>query len=1442
MDVNTALEWVLENSATIVFSLSLIFGLSATGNFVYYNHLDKNRRLGYSEIGEEVIDVPHTVLEYIILWTGFAQAISAIVCAVFSVLHTMDELVIACSIFQFLTVYIAMSPTSVAPRYFVYLYLVAIINQLLICIKDSSEILVASQVLLGFNVGLFALQIINPVKNADYLSKQLFNGRSPSIEDLASPLSFVTFSWVEPLLSLGTTKHLEEKDLPSLSKQDEMNFIVSNWKKFRLDRKNSVIYDTIIFSLRYAIFQQLAAVISTILDFAKPFFINKLLNWIQQKKPEDSLMPGVYILLAMFLANCTRNVLYAHIYLNARHWGMQIRSVFVYEIFTKSLRRVSGNSDTKDKKSEKASHGRIVSLMSGDTNDIRYFITFIHTLIIDMPITITLSVAGLWYLMGPPAFAGLFVILITGPLSAVIMKRLYKIMKPQFIDRIIKAREDELNSRLKQVFTRMLLVLVEWGASVLVTFTSFMFYTVVAGHQLDAATAFTSITLLSMISDALSDISQTITQVLDIRVTIGRFNSFLEEEELDKYTDEHVNMPSESEIAIRNGEFTYRSVSNSENETTFTLRNVNIEFPTDRLTAVIGPTGSGKSSLLACLLGELKKLQGNYFISEAHLLPNTELQKSDLAYCPQTAWLMNGTIRENILFGEEYDEERYYKVAKACALLRDLQTLEGGDMTQIGEKGVNLSGGQKQRVSLARAAYSKAKIVILDDPLSAVDAPTARHLLTECILDLFSDRTVILVTHAVHLVLPHADRVVVMKNGSAFAQGTPLEIFNNPLVTEAIASDLDQHLTLTPAPEFSDDIPLKSVILDSHKERQATGTTKLSTYKSYAIAAGGVAFMLLMIFCFGFQTVADYLNSWWIKVWTDSYGNTESIALSIRGFNYTFEHPAHLSDDSTSFSNSFYYLSIYGLLGFLKLFAMILKFLMQFYGALRASRSMHNDLLAKVLGSPMRFFETTPVGRIINRFSTDMATIDKTVMNTSSRFIFTIFGAISRIVIVTFVTPPFLISLLLVIFYIRIGNHYLKSSREIKRIESVSYSPIYGQFGETLVGVSTIRAYGAEKQCAGWIESKVDDNHRASLYLFATGRWLAFRTSILSGFIVFCAGLSLIVSNVSAGWAGVALSFASQIVQMMSNAIQNQSSLEMAMNAVERVDEYSKLVQEVSSTPEDAKLPKQWPSDGAVHVSDLKVRYAPSLPDVLKGLQFSIAPKEKLGIVGRTGAGKSTLSLAFFRILPYSEGTIHIDGVDISKLGTHALRTNLTIIPQDPVLFEGTLRSNLDPLEQHSDEAIWDALRHTHVLESLQTAEGAKEGDIANISLDSEVAENGSNYSQGQRQLLCMARALLRSSKFIFMDEATASVDPETDAKIQQTIRSEFDATILTVAHRLKTIIDYDRVLVMDDGVVAEIGTPYELLQNQGLFHNMCKESGDYEYLIRTATEIHLKK
>lgn len=381
-------------------------------------------------------------------------------------------------------------------------------------------------------------------------------------------------------------------------------------------------------------------------------------------------------------------------------------------------------------------------------------------------------------------------------------------------------------------------------------------------------------------------------------------------------------------------------------------------------------------------------------------------------------------------------------------------------------------------------------------------------------------------------------------------------------------------------------------------------------------------------------------------------------------------------------------------------------------------------------------------------------------------------GAVVRLLLVSVVTPPFALSIFLFYFYYRIARYYLRSSREIKRLESVSNSPIYALFGEALNGVSSIRAYGAEGQFVKMIVSRVDRNHRAFFYLFATNRWLTFRTSFLSSVLVFIAGASILSSNLSAGWAGLAFNFANEVTSMLNRSIMTHSSLEMAMNSVERIEEFAMLPQE--DYEGSLEMPEVWPSDGAVRVEKLVIKYAQDLPNVLKNVSFNVRPREKLGICGRTGAGKSTLSMAFFRILPYTSGTIFIDDINISLLGVGELRSRLTIIPQDPVLFEGTLRSNLDPLSQHTDDEIWEALKLTHLLSSLPS-----------VTLDAAILENAANYSQGQRQLLCLARALLKSSRFIFMDEATASVDAETDAKIQTTIRTSFQSsTILTVAHR----------------------------------------------------------
>jgi ABC-type multidrug transport system fused ATPase/permease subunit len=618
----------------------------------------------------------------------------------------------------------------------------------------------------------------------------------------------------------------------------------------------------------------------------------------------------------------------------------------------------------------------------------------------------------------------------------------------------------------------------------------------------------------------------------------------------------------------------------------------------------------------------MNRIEGDYSIPEHHL--ESEVMKSDVAYVPQTPWLMSASIRDNILFGEEFNEERYYSVVKACALLKDLDTLEYGDNTAVGEKGVNLSGGQKARVSLARAAYSTAPIVLLDDPLSAVDAPTARHLLQHCLLGLFRNRTVILVTHAVQLVLPQAHHVVVIKNGSVLSQGSPNEVVKDPNASAVVAGEVAVGEAIVTGPDsntsVTEDIPLKSKEPEDHREGKASGSVKWNTYRAYLIACGGWLFAVGVFLSFSIQTGADYLSNWWVEVWTDSLQKYISTLAYSRELlvhslmNYVNQIPI-VKNNVTN--ENLFYISIFGLIGFAELFALLFKIVIQFYGGIRASRIMHSKLVVAVLGSPMRFFETTPVGRIINRFSKDLSDIDLTVMFTIFRFATVLLGAFVRLVLVSIVTPPFAFAFLLIYFYWVIAKYYLTTSRELKRIESVSNSPIYALFGESLNGTSTIRAYGAEHQFLRKIERRVDANHRAYFYLFATNQWLLFRNALLSCCIVLCAGISILLSGLSAGWAGVAFNFSSQITNMISNAIRTHSSLEMAMNAVERVEEYAKLNQEVIQGTR--QLPENWPSEGKVQVKDLVIRYAPDLPDVLKSVSFTINPKEKIGIVGRTG-------------------------------------------------------------------------------------------------------------------------------------------------------------------------------------------------------------------------------
>lgn len=1356
------------------------------------------------------------------------------------------------------------------------------------------------------------------------------------------------------LINLGNTRPLEDADLWDLSENDKCVNASSQYQYYKqLYPKSWVITNLFRVIRPKFIIQLTCAVFASLLSFAGPFFLYRIVNYIQN--PESgSLYYGLALLLGMLGCSLVKAVIDGQMYFLGRRSGIRLRSILIGEIYSKSLKRVSSassnNSNSTDgSPDQQASLGKIVTLMSVDAERVLMFICYAHQLMIETPMSTFIAIASLFSVLGWSAVSGILVILITSPLGGHIGKTISRIQEEamantdkrvsimneilqgiriikyfawekRFAEKVNEAREQELKSIVKLWGAYIAFGTIGYGGGLVVAFVTFATYTLIAGKTLDAATAFTAMNLLHVVSGLLAFLPHHIMTVYKAKVAMDRIIVFLSEDELEKYAldcdkslkdktsysslDTLVENVSNGEaydyngesIGFKNARYSYYGTTNekslleSNKETDpllihtlqsngnqgFHLENLDIDFPLGGLSLVCGSTGAGKSSLVLALLGELKRLQGQQYLPDprnAAYDHKTGLLNA-VAYAAQSAWLLNATIRDNILFGEPFDADRYQKVIKACALARDLETLEGGDLTEIGEKGVNVSGGQKQRISLARACYSKAKFVLLDDPLSAVDAPTAKFLVDNAIRGLLKDRTCILVSHAVHLVLPHADYAAVIKNGVIVAQGTSQDLVKDPLAEGIYGIDLtlnsqedeDLKAMYNSQPYVLPDKAGTTLIDD---EERAVGSVRFEVYQSYLIAAGGILFISLFFFSLIVCSTVQFGNDWWLKTWTDStavipqvYNITvpnkiqssyvsgdvlKEITMTPQSLSF-FQVPdpqfvplmSNLSvpafaQETSHQPGTMFYISVYGLFGISLITVLNLQTLVQLYGSLVASRSLHNNLLVNILGAPLRFFEVTPIGRILNRFSKDVENVDNYVMEYFIVFIQKVIQVLTILIVISSVIPPFLFVVFPVFFiYMWVARLYLKTSRELKRLDAVSRSPIYAQFSETLAGATTIRAYGAESRFLQMNEEKVDANHRAFFYLWTANRWLCLRTDMISAFVVFFAGIGVISGQLGPGWAGLLMTYALDFTQALLWTVRLHAEMEMSLNSVERVNEYTTIEQEPPAHIQETAPIGKWPSEGRITVSNLRIRYAMDQPDVLMGISFEAKACEKIAVVGRTGAGKSTLSLAFFRIIPLSGGSITIDGIDISTLGLSDLRSRLTIIPQDPVLFSGTLRSNLDPLEEHDDATLWEALKKVRILDLMQQNEDGS----CSLNLDSQICENGSNFSQGQRQLLCLARALLRQSRVIFLDEATASVDNETDARIQETIREQFvNGTVLCIAHRLRTVIDYDKVLVLDKGNVVEFGRPIDLIESSsvGTFRKMVEETGEFDELVDLA-------
>uniref|UniRef100_A0A4W3I4P9 Multidrug resistance-associated protein 4 n=1 Tax=Callorhinchus milii TaxID=7868 RepID=A0A4W3I4P9_CALMI len=1188
-------------------------------------------------------------------------------------------------------------------------------------------------------------------------------------------LIFFVCSWLNPLFQIGYRRRLEEEDMYKVLPEDGSEMLGEELQRHwdqevqvaEKEARNPHLGKAILkcFWKSYIVLGAFTFVEETI-RVAQPILLGKIILYFENNDPDDVVKRGVAFSYAGGVSLCTLALAILHhlYFFHVQRAGMKLRVAMCHMIYRKALR-------LNNVALGKTTTGQIVNLLSNDVNKFDQATIFLHFLWVG-PLQAIAVIALLWQEIGPSCLAGVVILLILMPvqticgklfsccgiftavltdnrirtmnevISAMRIIKMYAWEKP-FANLIDQIRKKEISQILKSSYLRGLNMASFFIASKMILFFTFTVY-VLLGNPITASRVFVTVSLYNAVRLTVTlffpSAIQTVSEGL---ISIKRIKRFLILEEIKKPHEEAHNI-EKKDRSVDVQDLTCYWDKTIE---TPSLQNIRFTVKPGELLAVIGPVGAGKTSILGAILGELSKDSGIINI------------KGKIAYCAQKPWVFPGTVRSNIIFGKEFQKAKYEKVITVCALKKDMQMLQDGDLTQIGDRGVTLSGGQKARVNLARAVYQDADIYLLDDPLSAVDAEVGRHLFEQCITGILQNKPRILVTHQLQY-LSAATHILIIKE------------------------------VATP------------------EESRSEGSVGFQIYKKY-FSAGASTFVLFFLLVLSLLAqVGDLFVDEHIYFCSPVAQWLRALALQAR----------HLG-------------SIPCLTLAVILFG-IVRSLMIFEVLVNSSQELHNRMFNSIIRAPVLFFDQNPIGRILNRFSKDIGHLDDLLPYTCLDFSQTFLQILGVVAVAVSIIPWILISvcpLFIVFFYLR--RYFLQTSRDIKRMESTTRSPAFSHLSSSLEGIWTIRATKTEPQ----FQAKFDDHqdlHSEAWFLFlTTSRWFAVRLDVLCAiFVTTVAFGSILIANRQ---VGLALSYAITLMGMFQWGVRQSAEVENLMTSVERVLEYTELQSEAaweSSKPP----PKDWPNKGTVVFDGVNFSYSVNADPVLKNLNLTIRSKEKVGLVGRTGAGKSSLIAALFR-LAEPEGKIMIDGILTSELGLHELRQNMSIIPQDPVLFTGSMRKNLDPFNEHDDEALWRALEEVQLKEVVEELPH---------KMEMQLAESGSNFSVGQRQLVCLARAILRKSKILIIDEATANVDPRTDELIQKTIRERFEqCTVLTIAHRLNTIIDSDRILVLDAGRVTEYDEPYLLLKNNnGQFSKMVQHLGKAEMasLFEIAKKVHL--
>ncbi|KAL9237382.1 hypothetical protein vseg_011936 [Gypsophila vaccaria] len=1233
-------------------------------------------------------------------------------------------------------------------------------------------------------------------------------------------LSQMSFWWLNALMKSGKRKTLDEEDIPKLRESERaescyMEFMDQLTKQKQ--KKESNLHSSILWTIITCYWNEILlsgffALLKVITVSSGPIMLNAFIQVAEGN--ELFLYEGYVLAIVLFIAKIVESLSQRQWYFRSRLVGIKVRSLLTAAIYRKQ-QRLSNAARLRH------SAGEIMNYVTVDAYRIGEFPFWFHQ---TWSTSVQLCIALLVLInsVGLATISALVVVILTvicnAPIARLQNKFQSKLMVAQderlksFSESLVNMKVLKLyawESHFKDVIERLREIELKWlqGVQFRKSYNGFLFWTAplvisaatfgtcyLLDIPLTASSVFTFVAALRLVQEPVRAIPDVIAVVIQARVAFGRIVEFLEAPELqtEKVRKKRNVDNVDHAVLMKSANLSWEANSSKP-----TLKNINLEVRVGEKVAICGEVGSGKSTLLATILGEVPYIEGTVNVN------------GRIAYVTQTAWIQTGTIRDNILFGSALDEQRYQETLYRCSLVKDLEILPHGDMTEIGERGVNLSGGQKQRIQLARALYQDADIYLLDDPFSAVDAHTATSLFNEYVMEALSGKTVLLVTHQVDF-LPAFNCCLLMSDGEIIQSGSYNELLASSQEFLALVNAhketagterLHEATASTSHPISGKEI--KRIDVEKHevlegdqlikREERETGDAGVKPYLVYLNQnRRSLMYFVISAISHIIFIIGQILQNTWMASSVDD-PNVSTLKL----------------------------IGVYLLIGLCSMVFLFIRTITSVRMCMEASKALFSKLLISLFRAPMSFYDSTPLGRILSRVSVDLSIVDLDLPFSLLIAVGVSMNAYATLGVLAVIAWQVLfVSVPVVYLSIRLQKYYFATAKELMRLNGTTKSLVANFLSESVAGGTTIRAFGEEDRFFAKSLSLIDTNASPYFHNFAANEWLIQRLETLCASVLAAAALCIVLlpkGTFSPGFIGMALSYGLSLNIAMVISIQNQCAVANYVISVERLEQYMHIPSEAPEVIEDKRPPQNWPLVGKVEICNLQIRYRPDAPLVLRGISCIFEGGNKIGIVGRTGSGKTTLIGALFRLVEPVGGKIIVDGIDISSIGLHDLRSRFGIIPQDPTLFNGTVRFNLDPLGQHSDVEIWE------VLSKCQLKDGVEDKELG---LDSLVVEDGSNWSMGQRQLFCLGRALLRRSRVLVLDEATASIDNATDTILQRTIRSEFaDCTVITVAHRIPTVMDCTKVLAISDGRLVEFDEPMKLMKQEGsLFGQLVKE------------------